>query len=286
MNVDNTPDWFRGALATPGVSAFVMGTRQTRLHYLGWGLQDTHKPGLLLVHGYRAHAHYWDFIAPFFTDRYRVAAIDLSGMGDSDRRDTYEGKDFADDIAAVILDARLGPATLIGHSFGGSRSMRAAAEYPELVRHVIALDSTFRFADTPARVPAVTNPRTEPYPDYQTARARYRLAPAQPCLNPFLFDYVADHSLGRVGEGWLWKFDPRLPPSALEPDSVEFLRKVRAPADYVRGALSAVSTPATAARVVSHLAHARRPVELPQAYHYLMLDQPLALVAALNALLA
>ena len=55
-----------------------------RVHYLRWG--DKARPGLLLVHGNAAHAYWWSFIAPFLARDYNVAAIDLSGMGDSDWR--------------------------------------------------------------------------------------------------------------------------------------------------------------------------------------------------------
>ena len=41
-----------------------------------------------------------------------------------------------------------------------------------------------------------------------------------------------------------------------------------------------------AERIVACLRHGRGPIVIPQAHHYLMLDQPLALVAALRALLA
>ncbi|SVE58074.1 uncharacterized protein METZ01_LOCUS510928, partial [marine metagenome] len=47
-----------------------------KIHYLLWG--DTNKPGLFLIHGYSAHAHWWDFIAPSFLEDYCVVAIDLS----------------------------------------------------------------------------------------------------------------------------------------------------------------------------------------------------------------
>jgi len=51
------------------------------------------KPGLLLVHGGFAHAHWWDFPSLlFFTDRYCVAAIDLSGMGDSGIVESIQAK--------------------------------------------------------------------------------------------------------------------------------------------------------------------------------------------------
>src|SRR5258708_29616102 len=77
------PSWFEEALASKPESAFVEVDR-ARVHYLRWG--ERSKSGLLLVHGNAAHAHWWDFIAPYLARDYNVAAMDLSGMGDSDWR--------------------------------------------------------------------------------------------------------------------------------------------------------------------------------------------------------
>jgi len=280
------PDWYRHALAQAAESRRAMADGAP-LHYLGWGLEHGGRPCLLFVLGYRAHAHYWDFIAPYFADRYRVAALDLAGMGDSGHRSSYSARGFAQDIAAVIDDAALGPAVVVGHSFGGARALRAAAEFPDRIRHVIALDSICRFADSPPSSAApARRPRIDPYPDFASARARYRVTPEQPCDHDFLLDHVARFSLRREGQGWLWKFDPNLPPGPHEPDMGELLRGLDIPVDYVRGEFSTVIRQQDAERIVACLRHGRGPIVIPQAHHYLMLDQPLALVAALRALLA
>ena len=73
-----------------------------KIHYLFWG--DRTKPGLFFVHGYAANAHWWDFIAPYFTDNYSVAAIDLSGMGDSEHRAVYSQEQYSREIKSVCDD--------------------------------------------------------------------------------------------------------------------------------------------------------------------------------------
>src|SRR2546423_1912983 len=60
------PAWFARAVAAPFEDCFVE-VDGARIHYLRWG--QAGKPGLLLVHGGFAHAHWWDFIAPLFADR-------------------------------------------------------------------------------------------------------------------------------------------------------------------------------------------------------------------------
>src|ERR1700749_1433860 len=77
------PAWFENAVNDIPESNFVT-VEGARIHYLRWG--DPTRPGILLVHGNAAHAYWWSFIAPFLARDYHVAAMDLSGMGDSDWR--------------------------------------------------------------------------------------------------------------------------------------------------------------------------------------------------------
>ena len=60
-------------------------------------------------------------IATFLADRFRVAALDLSGNGNSDWRERYSGELFAQEVWAVCEAVQLVPRPfVIGHSFGGS----------------------------------------------------------------------------------------------------------------------------------------------------------------------
>ena len=56
------PDWFTEALAAPAADAGVE-VAGARISYRTWG--RTGRPGVVLVHGTAAHAHWWDHIAPF-----------------------------------------------------------------------------------------------------------------------------------------------------------------------------------------------------------------------------
>jgi len=80
---EETPDWFWDAVDTKPESNFVE-VEENDINYFSWS--GPGNPGLLFVHGHNAHAHWWDFIAPAYMDRYQSVALDLSGMGDSDFR--------------------------------------------------------------------------------------------------------------------------------------------------------------------------------------------------------
>ena len=100
LRVDATmPDWFTWAIESPLTSRFV-NVEGCPIHYLLWRGEDedADQRGLLLVHGGGAHANWWRFIGPFFTRYFRVAALDLSGMGDSGQREGYNAEIRAAEI--------------------------------------------------------------------------------------------------------------------------------------------------------------------------------------------
>ena len=278
------PEWFQWALQQPRRSHFA-DSGGTRIHYASWNADDTGKPGLLFLHGFLGHSHWWDFIAPFFTERFRVYALDFSGMGDSEPRTEYPTNSFVSDIAAVMRDAGIAPGIAIGHSFGGSRLLQACALVPQAIRRAIVLDSYFALDEDEERPQHERRPPSRPYPDEATGIARFRLLPEQDCP-PWLADHLARHSLRRTDAGWTWRFDPllrRLPPPE---GDLHMLGRIAVPVDYVHAECSAVVSAERARRIVAAIPQARGPVTLARAGHHLMLDQPLALVAALRALLA
>ena len=277
------PEWFEWAVSQPRRSNFT-DSSGTRIHYASWNAADTAKPGLLFAHGFLGHSHWWDFIAPFFTEHFRVYALDFSGMGDSEARADYRSDSFVSDIAAVLCDAGVAPGIVVGHSFGGSRLLQACALVPEVIRRAIVLDSYFTL-DGEVHPPIDRRPAPRPYRDEATGIARFRLLPPQDCP-PWLMDHLARHSLRQTGEGWGWRFDSmlrHLPP----PDGdARMLGRITMPVDYVHAECSAVVSAGRARGIVAAIPNARGPVTLARAHHHLMLDQPLALVGVLRALLA
>lgn len=280
------PQWLLRAVCAPTSSHFLQ-CPDTRLHYRSWNASETAKPVLLFAHGYRANSHWWDFIAPYFVDRYRVFAMDFSGMGESGPRPLYTAEAFAEDLI-TILHSGLGPATVVGHSYGGLRTLRACADRPDLIRHAIILDSRVRFLDEPKisiPLPPPSSGRARHYPDYPTIRQRYRVIPAQPLPIHDTFEHVAFHSIQKCEAGWRWRLDPALPFTLGESDGDALLASIEVPVDYVYGEESSVVEPWRAQRIASRLRQCRGAICIPESHHHLMLDQPLALVGVLRALL-
>ena len=212
-----------------------------------WG--DPAQPGLLLVHGGGAHSRWWDHIAPFFSGRCCVTALDLSGHGDSGRRPSYDLEVWGREIAAVAgLGRSSEPPVVVGHSLGGMATFCSAAEFGDRFEGVIIVDSPVRGL-TPEETASLNRQAFGPlrlYPTREHILGAFRTVPEQPIVLPYVVDHVAAHSIRQVPGGWTWKFDPSfffslrgIDPDGAGPDTVPgggAARRVRAGHTGHRGA--------------------------------------------------
>lgn len=254
-------------------------------HYLEWG-DSSNARVLLLLHGFRGHAHWWDFVAPWFAQEYRVIAIDFGGMGDSSFRPKYSRGDFVAEVHATL--EMIGPkeVTLVGHSFGGRIAVFVAHAYAQLLKRALIIDTNITFADQPPRTRFLQRPK-KVYADMESACARFRFVPDEPPVLPRIMQHIALHSIKPEGGGFVWKFDEQ-PIGADGWEQVpegELLKEIELPIDFIAGEFSEVVPPALAQRIGRTLRNGRGPVVIPSAYHHVPVDQPLALVAAMRALL-
>jgi pimeloyl-ACP methyl ester carboxylesterase len=294
MEVDQAPEWFTKALATApeGRRVDVDGTA---ISYLAWG--DRSARGLVLVHGGGAHAHWWDHIAPLLALDRRVVALDLSGHGDSGRRDTYTLGAWAAEVLAVAADAGLTePPTVIGHSMGGLVTLRLASLQGARLAGAVVIDAPVRDRDlTPEELAARERRAFGPlhvYPSREDAIARFRTIPPQETL-PYAAAHVAATSVGPApgapggegGEGgWTWKFDPRI--FGREPfGAAMMLTRLDCRVALFRAEHGIMSAQMSQA-MYDRLGRVAPVIEIPAAAHHIMLDQPVALIAALRTLLS
>jgi pimeloyl-ACP methyl ester carboxylesterase len=269
---------------TPGRSSF-LNTADHQTHYLEWG-----EPGnprvMLLLHGFRGHAHWWDFIAPGFAKDYRVIAIDFCGMGDSSPRPQYSRASFVAEVHAMLQMIGSKSLTLVGHSFGGRIAVFVAHHYARLLERAIIIDTNIGFADRPLRTRFGRRPK-KIYPDLATAVGRFRFVPDEPPIEPRIMQHIARHSIKQQADGFTWKFDD-LPAGGIgreETPEGELLPSIELPMDFIAGEFSEVVPPQLADRIGQALRNGRGPIVIPSAYHHVPVDRPLALVAAMRALL-
>lgn len=257
-----------------------------RLHAREWPAPNAEAPTLLLLHGYRAHARWWDWIAPAFTDRFHVVALDFSGMGDSGWRDRYDSRTYVRELLAVVDALGVRP-IVVGHSFGGSTLARACAQRSDAFARAILLDAWFTLPshtlpDIEVRLPGPVRPS----PDRASLRARYVLAPPQDAPYPQLLEHAAMHSMCERTDGWHWKFDPALPAVINDVRGADVLAGITTPTTYVYGESSLLISRAHAHAIAARLPGAPAPVGIAEAHHHMMFDQPERLIATLQALLA
>jgi pimeloyl-ACP methyl ester carboxylesterase len=282
------PAWFEQAIAVKPEIAHV-DAAGARIRYLRWG--DRKRPGLLLVHGNAAHAEWWSFIAPFLSGDYNVAALDLSGMGESAHRPHYTMELFVEEELSVARAAGMfdleEPPVIVAHSFGGFITMLTGALHGDKLAGTIIVDSPVHPPGRPHGPPHRELRPHRIYPTLEQALGRFRLAPEQPCENDFIVDYVARGSLKQVDGGWTWKFDPALWAHRFSiGDTAERLRATKCRIAIMRGEMSVLMPHEVGEYMFNLLGRAAPMIEIPQARHHVMLDQPLAFVAALRALLA
>ncbi len=280
-----SPRWFLEAINSPYQRCSV-DVDGCAINYLQWG--DPRKPGLVLIHGGAANAHWWAFIAPQLARNYHVVALDLSGHGDSARRKEYKREYWTEEVMAVASDSGIvGAPILIGHSMGGFVCMQTAVRYGDRLAGAMILDSPVRRPDPEteegARGKAFRNPKT--YPTAEEARAHYRLVPEQPCDNDYIVDYIARHSMMQVEGGWTWKFDKMIFRNLIPRSPHEILPQVRCRVALFRAEYGLVD-PETGDYMYELLGRNSPVIEIPDSYHHLMLDQPIALISALRAVLA
>ncbi|MFK7975477.1 MAG: alpha/beta fold hydrolase [Halioglobus sp.] len=299
-----TPKWFESALSTPRAEGWVESDGCS-IHYFSWG--DPSNPGVLLLHGFLAHARCFAFIAPLLADDYYVVAYDFSGMGDSGFREEYPDgvrqQELIDVAQATGLFAHERKPMIVAHSYGGSVGLSTVEEHHERFSGLVICDlmtlrperlASHMRPDESAGDKSDNNERksrpNKVYADYETAKGRFVLSPPQAVNEPYLFDYMAYHSLKEVEGGWSWKFHPSvfMPLHDLPAHMLRQTQRIaNAPGKVivVYGQHSELFD-ADSAQYLRECGGEHLPmIEIPEARHHLMLDQPLAFVSTLRTIL-
>ncbi|PYL00760.1 MAG: hypothetical protein DME19_04105 [Verrucomicrobia bacterium] len=127
--------------ANAGESRFAsFGTN--KVHYLVEG-KGSH--AVVFVHCWAGNAGLWRDQVPALADKARLVLIDLPGHGQSDKPHTdYTMDFFAGAALAVMRDAQVDKATLVGHSMGAPIICRVYKQAPEKVAALLAVDGFLR----------------------------------------------------------------------------------------------------------------------------------------------
>lgn len=104
---------------------------------------ETHGEGpvVVLSHGAGGHHAIWWQNIPHLRDRYTVVALDFPGFGRSDTLEHYDSHEFHRFVLAVLDDAEIERAALVGQSLGSPPSLKVAVDHPERIAGVLVSHS-------------------------------------------------------------------------------------------------------------------------------------------------
>ncbi len=291
------PAWFDEAINTPSEEGEVT-VAGASIRFSAWGQRG--RKGLVFIHGGRAHRNWWRPFAPFFADRFRVVAFDMSGMGDSDWRPSYSVGATIDELFAVIsasgADAG-GRPMIVGHSFGGWITLAAVEQRGEALSGAVVIDSPIGAPDPdegytirPEPAPAKPKRANRVYAAIEEPISRFRFLPPQPAHEAYIVDYIAREGLIKSpnpegGVGWTWKFDPDHGRNFEIHYDRDLFLAARCPLAFIYGEKSLFAR-GDGFDHLSAQTRGRSPmIIMPEVHHHLMMEQPVAFVTALRTLL-
>ena len=249
-----------------------------------WGAPDT--PAVVLLHGGGLSSAEWTALAPDLALDRRVIAFDARGCGASDHDPElrYGAATIADDLEELRRTLRLESFAVVGHSFGAVAACVYAAEHPDVVAAAVLLD---------AGPVDRARPTTLDDPPLSFASR----ADAESALNVLLPrglpDWYLDSRVETRDDGTLtWRNDmrgrvewSRRGGEPLVPGLWPYVERLRAPTLVVHGADSTLF-PLENAVKMTEVNPLVRVLDVPDAGHFVHIDQPAVVLDAIREHLA
>jgi pimeloyl-ACP methyl ester carboxylesterase len=291
------PEWFEKSLSFPSEEGSV-DVAGAAIRYSAWG--ERGKRGLVFVHGGRAHRNWWRPFARFFAANFRVVAFDMSGMGDSDWRPSYSLDTAVDEIFEVIAASGAGEGgrpIVIGHSFGGWVTLAAVERRGEALSGAVVIDSPIGKPDPDEgytilkkHSPDKQIRSNKVYATIEEPVARFRFLPNQPSSEHYLVDYIAREGLMKApnpsgGSGWTWKFDPSHGRNFEIHYERDLFLAARCPLAFIYGENSAFAVGEGFEHLCAQTKGRSPLISMPEVHHHLMMEEPVAFISTLRALL-
>ena len=229
---------------------------------------------IVLLHGYPLNHTIWKPVADLLQDRARVIMPDLRGHG---RSPVGEGepsiRQMAEDVYALLEKLSIDRAIVVGQSMGGYVALSFAHAYPRLLAG-LGLIATQAEADTPEKRQA----RLQTASEVKRRSLKGVLAAMPPKMSPRADIQAATHAIiadaSRAGVIYALKA------MADRPAALDWLTEIEVPAVVVSGLQDAFMPHERGITLAQMLGRAWL-VELPDAGHMPMLEEPRAVADAL-----
>lgn len=242
-------------------------------------------PLVLFLHGITAGAVVWEPVLESLADEFRCLALDQRGHGRAGKPGSgYTAQDYVDDVVAVL--EQTGPArAVVGHSLGARNAILLAAQRPDLVGGVVAVD--YVAGVEPEVFEGLRRARRPEGPFESEEEVRLAIRARSALLPPEAVERRARH-LYSAADG---RFSPLASPSAVEQtlevldvDLAGPLRSARVPVLAVRGERSRFCSEAALALTLSLGGHVSGAV-VAGADHFVPEERPGELAALVRAFL-
>jgi esterase len=274
------------SLVMPNTSGFVHNA-SLPLRYVEWapeGPAGERLPTIVLLHGLRAYAHWFDELADAARSDFRLIALDQRGRGGSgwSPEGVYNTDAYVADLEHLVDQLGLQRFSLVGHSMGGTNSVNYAARHPDRVKALVIVDSApeldmrgvTRIREEMARTPADFASREDAY---SFLRGLHRRA-SEANFATRLEWMLKPEPDGRLS----WRIDPAIF-TRMTPDPPQrawtALANIPCPTLIVRAAESDLVTPDVVSRMLVALPQGSA-VEVADAGHMVLEDNPAGFNAA------
>jgi pimeloyl-ACP methyl ester carboxylesterase len=250
--------------------------------YTGTRPQVGTQPTIVFAHGAANDHGVWLLQSRYFAHHgFNVLAVDLPGHGRSGGEPLPSIEAIADWLVALLDAAGIGRAALVGHSMGALATLECAARHPARIERIALLGIAVPMEVSDDLIDAA---RRDDHAAYEMING---------------WSYSARRSLGGSAVPGLWMIGnsmrllERNRPGTLAVDlgacrayakGLAAAAAVRCPALVVTG-LRDIMAPPRSARAAQAALPGARAVDLPDAGHALMAEEPDAVLDALRAFL-
>ncbi len=250
-------------------------------------------PDLVFIPGLASARATWKATAERLKAKFRLHLIQVAGFAGEPSRGNANGSvviPTAEAIDAYIVEQHLAPATVIGHSLGGTMALWLAEHHPEHLKKVMAVDALPFIGLVFGGGPNATEASMKPIADTIRASAASAPANASDAFLPGMVTAPADKTMLLE---WSHASDKIVVANALADDiSIDLrptLGAVKVPVtllypDTIPG-VPAGSADGAYAQFYAMAPQVKR-VRIDNSLHFIMLDQPAQFAKALDAFIA
>ena len=282
------------AFRRPSPAEMFVTVNGLRIHYVDWGnpglgagaQSAKAAPPLILIHGLDRVSRTFDHLAPHFTSRYHVIAIDMRGHGDSgwDPGGRYLVEDHVSDLEGLVQQLGLKNITIWGNSTGGRVAQVFAGKHPDLVSAVISEDvgpeRPRQIADNYSRRVAQEEAGWATEEELLAQLRKSNAGVSDAVLVPYVRYGTKRRADGRL----VWKRDPQLVKGFVATDLWRYVRDIKAPILYVIGGRSTIVPLETQEELRKTLPRVRI-VTMPGLGHYPSDEKPQEFLAIVDEFL-